>query len=388
MNFGEYLKKITGIESNQIQGEHPTKSDLSHIEADYTESSLFTSQQDSEAGDVDNIFGVMRSDEIEQLDFNKILKQPKSDDKDDADNADEENLSGRELALREFFNIDAVKEAADTDGNGEVSAEEAAAYLNGIIDKDGNSEELSIEDFNKIIEELGVVFTPMVDENGEPVLDDNGEMIPEPVSSVETAIAAQSPSAPTRSYGGNYHPSRPGEKIPTLAEMEEEKTRLESVVSEKQAAVDAVNNGQNEKVKEAQAKADEAKAARDEAISKDDIPSRYKKSLNETEEEIAANKASLDQNAINISHLQSDIENKEHAISSMNTSLSGLETSLSSLPQPTGAEADREKDAEIAQKKTSIENQIKDKKAEIEEENKKLEELKANLEKLNNEKAE
>ena len=439
MNFGEYIKKVA-VTNTPTDKAAVSDNQKIEKEAEYTESSLFTAQNDGEG--TSSIFEFVKNIDLTNVDFNKVLQKAATEETEETEqttNAPAEPKENpedtSEIVLREFFNIDAVKKAADADGDGEITEAEARAYLAEVAKKGGNEEELTIEDFNHIIEELGVEFVPALDENGELILDENGEMIPKPVQKIPseteevvpttaeptptvTATAEEpvqnetttvpatsapqvSPTASAAVYetpavtaprhshthhsSGSHgsHSSTQVEHPQTIEEMEAEKERLEAKVEEKQSAVEAVVSGNNEKLKEAQKQADDAKTARDEALKNDKIKP---KKLEKVEEEIAENQALIDENDLNISKAEDAVSDQDNTVKNMNMSLASLRASMCALPQPTGKEEDAEKDATIKEKKSSISKQIATKQSEISKAEKKLSELKENLEKLKQEK--
>ena len=117
---------------------------LKRIQED--ENSVF-SQDDNNVKLNDNpIFNHATSDELEKIDYDKLVKKTE-------DLKEDEKFSPLEYIIREFFSFDIIKKKVDTDLNGEISKDEAAIYLKDLAAKDGVGTKLSAEDFNLVFED-------------------------------------------------------------------------------------------------------------------------------------------------------------------------------------------------------------------------------------------
>ncbi|MGN0014862.1 MAG: glucosaminidase domain-containing protein [Candidatus Gastranaerophilaceae bacterium] len=377
MNFNSYLQKILQAQT----AKNPTVSGVGqnvNKEEILSQLSLFTGAS---------------AEELANIDMEKLLES------ENAEEALGENATAEDKVLAEMvkalLELEGVQGAADADEDGKLSAEEATAFLNDIMGKDGDISSLTMEDIDAAIEELGIDLQEVAEETIEEVLNEDKVEEAEPEEEVSKAKEAQQAQSSGGANGGSSAAggagrsngvSSSGNNKPqgldgmSLQELEAEKATREKTLSEKQDAVNAVHNGENAEVKSAQEEYDTAEEEYNEAVKNDNkIPQELKEQQAANVAAIDENEAAIDKNAVEINNTQGEVDTLEGSVTSLKSNLSSLEGSLSSLPQKSGKEEDAEKDAQIDEKRQSIEKQISAKQDEIDAEEQKLADKKKDL---------
>lgn len=357
-----------------------------------------------------SIFSGASAQDLQSLDYSKLLSD--ISDKELNEGVTDQTQKSLNNILKSFVDLDEVKEAADVDGDGEVTETELQDYISQIAGADGDENTLTMDDINAVIDELGIDLESIAEKSMNEALkaleeENDAKAIDDLEEEKETEKAKQAQQAQgsgsTGSAGGNYggsgvsgssassaaNKSNEPKTIDnmSLEELESEKKTRQSEMQEAQDAVNAIHSGENDQVKAAQEKADEAKEKYEKALKDDkNVPDELKNKQIQNTKSIEDNQKKIDDKEVAINNKESDISNQENTVSSHESSLASLESSLSSLPSPTGKEEDKEKDAQIAEKKQSIESQISAKKEELEAAKTKLQEEKTALSKLNEEK--
>ena len=423
MNYLEFLtKKAEAAKLKQNEQKTDTSATKETESKDLV--TLFGEEFTStEKEDGSSVFNLASKEQLSDIDYEKIVSK---------DEPEESN--SLTSVLRDFFSFDEVKKEADTDGSGEISAEEAKAYVMNLAAKNGDENTLSMDDFDAVIEAKGIDLQTAAEQLLSQATGavPETQSVPEEDASSTPDISASTPAIDT-SYNDNYSnygngsysdysggssysstPTNPLDSM-SLEQLESEKATRQAKVKEKQNDVNAVNNGSNEKVKAAK---DEMKKAEDDyknAVKNDpNVSKKTNKDFEKNLEKINENKTKLDENAVKINDKEVEIDDQEESIKSLtaesealnsefegfNKQLSNLQKSLSNVGKPTGKPEDADKDAQINSKKKEINEkiaaknkEIKDKKKEIEskdkeikEANKKLDKLKKELENLNKDK--
>lgn len=150
MNFSNYLQKIFAA-----KGVNP-----------FAVGSLTSSQ------DVLNqisAFSAADLSQIQALDFEKLLKETVSLDNSQK-TTDQKAL---EQVVKALMGIDEVKAAADADNDGVLAAEEAKAFLTQMMGTDGNAEDLSMMDIDKVLQNLNVDLAQVAEKTVNDILASN-----------------------------------------------------------------------------------------------------------------------------------------------------------------------------------------------------------------------
>ena len=455
MNYLDFLmKKINTMDEKNANLEE-TKSESAENTTDA--GSLFLQNNFSQVkkDDGSTIFSIASSDELKNVDYENLVSD------------ETKAKNGMGAVLKDFFSFESVRKAADTDGDGKLSADEARAFLEKTSAKDGDSGSLSTDDLQAVIDENNIdlekafnQFKSAYTEGEIPSAEKQDVQTPQDIQSpqdvqtpqenvqtndaavnefpqnqnndsavstiqdlvsgmniptYDSSPASQGSYSPTYSSESYSSASAPVEKTidsMSLDELQVEKSKRETTLKEKQDALNAVSNGNNEKIKAAKKEADEAKKSYQDALAND---SELKKTKSDEKvlkvmNEIDQKQAELDDTDVKINEKEVEISNQEDLITSLNAeqevltssqssmenALSDLKASLSKVGNPTGKEEDKAKDAEINNKKKQLgdkisakqkeisqkKKEISDKNKEIKEANKKLENLKKNLESL------
>lgn len=336
----------------------------------------------------------------------------------------EKDLTVLEYALKEFLELDKVKEAADDNKDGKLTLDEVKDYVKELAKKDGNAEDLTIEDFEKVIKELGINLEEVLQKEAEKA---SAATQPEATSldaaaqteqaaaqapAQETSMPVEQQAAPVQdvapaqytsnadSYvdssapvqatsGGGYSAPAPYNTANepaqrtidnmSLEELKTERSTRKSTLSEKQKAVNNVLNGKNEKVKAAEDDAKEAKEAYEKALKEDPAAEPFRKDIEKNLKEIEKTEEKLDKNTQEINKKEGEISEKESSLSGAQADLKALESKLSGLP----ANSD---DKNVTNQRGEVIEQIRKKKEEIAKFEKEISKLKEELDKLTQEK--
>lgn len=428
MNYFDFLNKKIELSKNAQPSQ---ASEITPLEDSFDLTSLFGEQTTSSNTDENSIFNLATKEQLQGIDYNKIVSKEENTEETSETETEVTEEKAKENALinvlKDFFSFDAVKEEADTNGDGEISAEEAQTYVENLAAQDGDETTLSMSDFDAVIqakninlEEIATQLTQSAETTQETApVEAPTVQAPAPTAQAQPTFAPSFNPASARSYSGySPAPSTPVNPLDRMSieELETEKATREAAVIEKQNAVNAVNNGSNEKVQAAVTEKNEAEKAYQNAVKNDDnIRRRTNKDFQKNIENINENQTKLDENAVKITDKEVEISNQEESIKTLtsesesltsyldrfNAQLTKLQESLNNVGTPTGKEEDKDKDAQINAKRAEIstkiaekqreiqekQNEINAKKNELQQAEKKLEELKKDLEKLNEEKA-
>ncbi len=401
MNYYEYLNKTF----ETVQGQQVAQNNIKYENNTnpFSESIMNANKTDADKTistvqvNGVSIFENATKSEVENIDYEKLTAKVE-------DSENPQKFSPLEFILKNFLNIDKIKELADKDGNGEISKDEAKDYIEELAKKDGNAEKLSLEDFQAVLEENQINLEELLAKeqenteqtdttaNTETTADDYGSTVADTSSyaPVETTAPVSYAPSPSGNYTNYASVSEKFNSIEnqSLEELQAEKTTRENTLKEKQTALDAVYNGENENVKAAKTELDKAQEEYEKALAEDEGAKEFAPQILENNEKTAQNEENLNKNAKAITDKENEISTSESALTSLNGELEVLQGSLSALPSPTGKEEDKEKDAQIASKKSELEKAISGKKEEIANKEKELDNLKKELENLNKEKTE
>lgn len=384
MNYYEYLNKA--FETNQ--GQQIAQNMIKYqSNANPFAESVFNNEASENSVKVNgiSIFENATKADVSKIDFEKLTTA--------SENSEEtKKFSPLEFVLKVFLSIDKIKELADKDGNGEISKEEAKAYVEELAGKDGNAEELSLEDFQEILEENNIDLDELLAQELEDSAqaEDASEYDNYDSSPVSYTAPADYSPAPSGNYSNYNDVATEFNSVEnqTMEELQAEKATRETTLKEKQSALDAVYSGENEKIKAAKAELDKAQSEYEKALTEDEGAKEFAPQVLENNEKTAKNQENIDKNAKAITDKENELSTAETALTSLNGELEALTASLSSLPALSGKEEDKEKDAKITAQRAEIEKAISAKKEEITKQEKQVADLKKELEDLNTEKDE
>ncbi len=395
MNYYDFLNKV--LSTNDGKDYAKQTIELSKTATNPFLGSLFNEEKDS-AVKVDgvSIFNSAKKENFNKIDYTKILPEKDQEETADDETKTQKKLNPLEFVLKAFLTLDKVKELADKNKDGELTVEEVKNYVEKeLAGKDGNIEDISLEDFEKVLEENNINLEEVLAEEAteedtaiEDTPIDNGGYAADEVS-YAPEVAETSSAAPA-SYSEPVSYSKPqvtnNTDDMTLEKLEEEKATRVATLNEKQAAVDEILSGNTESIKAAKAEADKAQTEYENAVKEDPGLKKFEKQILKNNENIKKNEEALDKNAKAIVDKESEISTAEDTLDSAKGELEALTSALSELPALSGKEEDKARDKAIKAKKSEIEAQIKTQKKAVETAEKQLEKLKKDLEKLNKEK--
>ncbi len=402
MNYYDYLNAKLPIIQNMKDSAY--KIDEKAVTSG-TESSIFTDKKDIVKYNDDPIFAFAKKDDLKDIDYEKLLEN-------DPAKIEDKKFSPLEIVMKEFLSIDKVKDAVDTDKNGEMSVDEVKDYFNKLLEKDGNGEELSLEDFEKALQELNVNLEEIFEKFAKEVEDkenistpDKTEVTPSQTEEQPATVSEETPySEPVQDYApvssaapaASYSPAASSapvsggapvqDSVPvqteSLEQLEAQKVEKEKVVTEKQADVSAVHSGKNENIKAAKDEETKAKEAYDKALKSDEAAKPFLKDIEKNDKALTKNEENISKNAQKISETESKISQAEMSLSTAEGDLASLEQQLNSLPALKGDDSDKS----VKAKKDELTKQVSAKKKEVDKQKKELDKLKKELDKLNKEK--
>ena len=294
----------------------------------------------------------------------------------------------------ENIGMNDVFKLIDTDEDGKVSEEElqAIAELDSENNEDGK-DSISIEDLKKAVENDKAA-------KAEEAKAEETAKAKEESNKSDTQVQKQNlrPSngvsggggvgGSSGAGGGSYGGGTSGvsgastsdlPKAETLEELQQQKTQLETEITDKQSEMSEISAGTSDKVSAEKQAMEDAKEDMEEAIKNDD------KINKETKDEYLELTNNIEKNNQAISENESETMQTESSISQTESSISTLESSLNSLKL--SGEEDDEQKAKIEARRSELESQIADKKTELEELQDKKEQLEAEKTDLEKEKA-
>ena len=294
----------------------------------------------------------------------------------------------------ENIGMNDVFKLIDTDEDGKVSEEElqAIAELDSENNEDGK-DSISIEDLKKAVENDKAA-------KAEEAKAEETAKAKEESNKSDTQVQKQNlrPSngvsggggvgGSSGAGGGSYGGGTSGvsgastsdlPKAETLEDLQQQKTQLETEITDKQSEMSEISAGTSDKVSAEKQAMEDAKKDMEDAIKNDD------KINKETKDEYLELTNNIEKNNQAISENESETMQTESSISQTESSISTLESSLNSLTL--SGEEDDEQKAKIEARRSELESQISDKKAELEDLKAKKEELEAEKTDLEKEKA-
>ncbi|MCR5261300.1 MAG: glucosaminidase domain-containing protein [Candidatus Gastranaerophilales bacterium] len=381
MNFNDYLMKRLSVGMQQ-----PAKTG---------EAGANAGQLDENALKNSSLFSSFSADDLANIDFEKLLSEGVG--------SDNEALNA---VLRSFLELEGIQNAADGDENGELSAEEAKAFIMSVIGKDGDASNLSMEDLDAVVQELGIDLDTVAQALDE-VLNENKEeeVKPEEAKEAEKAQAveeaeeakeaekAQAPKAAQQAGGSGGAGASSGVGNSGGASGASNNRKTEEAKGETPEEIKKDIQAKNEEKDKIEADADkeieEQENAKEKAMKQygvsDEELEKYKEEEKKLDDQIKDNENSIKDQDKTISDANATIKSNESYIKDIDAQISSNQEVISKI----SGEDSGDKKAEIESKISNLENE---KKAKEEENNKlqnetikKAEEEKKNLETKNQE---
>lgn len=301
-------------------------------------------------------------DELKNIDISKLLQS------DDSLDALDENASSDQIALAEmvkaFMELDGVQQAADTDGNGEISSEEALAFLQSAMAFDGDLTNLTMEDLDNVIQSLNIDLSDTL----EKAIEESAQA--DETEDIQKLLNANSANN-SGSVGGNYGVGGTGLSSSASRSSATKQKTTEDTVAELEQQIqekeDEITNVEEEAEQQIQEQEDAKKEAMEKAGVSEEEYKAYKEQEQKIEDDITKTDKEIDTHNEKISQNEATISSNNNYISSIDSEISNNETALSAVSGD---------DEEADSKKASIQEKIdslNSKKESIEAENKKLE---------------
>ena len=277
MDYIEYLN----IRLEQI------KKSKKDIQSEKIESKMSDSEDIS-------VFDADTKIDINNLDYEKLLSM-------DSDN----NILS--FALKDLVSFESIKKDIDKNHDDKITAEELKEYIENIAKKDGDKDTLSAKDFNILFKEKNI--------NLEKQLQYIEENKPD-----------------------NIENEKPLNEM-SLSELNEEKINRETVLAEKQNAVNEILSETNPKVKKARGKANAYKKAMNLAIQEDSYIAPSDKNLfnivlnniSAKEKELRKNNVQINNNKIAIKQIEVNIDGIKQNIATIDNSIITINQDIADL---------------------------------------------------------
>ena len=312
-----------------------------------------------------SLFSSANLEDLNNIDLEKLLS---GEVKEGA--APEEQALGDIISA--LFDMEEVQSAADSDGDGEISEEEAREFLKNLMGNDGDLENFSIEDIDKAIENLSINLEEIAEKAIEESVESSIET-PEAESVKAPETPQQRPvqqSAAPAGGGGNYtpraaSPTTGGNKTAQSGKSAETPEEIQALITEKEGQIDTLNTDADTQIAE-QEKA-KAEALKGKGISEEQ-QKQYEKEENDLEKKISDAEKDVQEKEKNISDWTSTVTSNKSYISSLESQISSNNTRLGSISDD---------DENAASKRSEIQaktDKLIQEKEKVERENEKLEE--------------
>ena len=363
----------------------------------------------------ETVIGALDSDktgELSEEEINNFLQGIKSQNEngdltfDDISNAlkniiqpeDKESTNPIDDLLNKIYENKTVQKALDIDGDGKLSDEEKAKFLDYIkenLTTDGELTEEAIKAaFDSIIDGTFSYDTEQQTKAEQAIQELQNE--PQPLSSNTGSTGTSGSSGASGSGGVSGSSGASGgsgvsgggsstgtsgsssssnvDKGMTLEELESERKTKESELKNAQQGVNDVYSGENEAVKNAQEDCDKAKEDYDKAVEEDEnISDELKQQRKDNLDAIAQQEEKISNLNIKIHDKDSEISSMTSQLTSDESNLAALEESLSALEGQTSD--DSEKQGEIDSKKAALKTQIEEAKQKVQDDKDAIEKL-------------
>ena len=265
--------------------------------------------------------------------------------------------------IKQLFSVEEVKEAADINKDGKIEDSEIKSFLGQLSAKDGNAADVSIDDFSKMLTDLDVELSDMIQKAAEDILKTEVETpetetpeveVPEEVSAPQAPQAANNAGGNYNNYGNSGNSNRVSSSAPKEAERTPDVIRQE--ITSKETEIKDVNTEKEGQIKTEQEKYDEAvkQAMKDQEIDQK-IQQEYQDEDKRLDGEITLQNGYIQTAETAIQNNTAIITSK----SSAKDAISGQITSLENSKEGIKDTDDAEKNKDNAAKRADIDGKIK-----------------------------
>lgn len=330
---------------------------LSQINATKTGSLNFGSL--SQVSQYTSIFDQAGND-ISKINYDNMLKAFEDGT---VDGLEDENSKSMASVLNELMSIDGVSDKIDISGDGTVDATELEAFVKDIANADGDAKNLTFEDIDKFIEQMGIDLSHAAEDAVLDALNDIDEDEKELTQANEASQSSGGTSGASGASGSSganrTQQTSQANKTPKEPETAEE---IKTEIQNKQKEISDIEADAEKQIQEQQ-------KAKQDAMKEAGVSEKQLQEYEKKEQELDG-KISKKENEIQ--NKDKDISDKESTISSNNSYLSSIEQQIASNESKKASLDGKEQSSEIADIESKNSN-LKAEKEKIEKENQKAE---------------
>lgn len=288
------------------------------------------------------------------------------------ENKEDENYGFYSL-MNEIYSNEQMSQTLDIDADGKISNKEAQDFINSIKDLDGDSKNVTLEDFAQFFDKVQTENKKGISGLFENFAKQWDSFTDNALKAID-AMKNQSALKPTGG-GISQNPYITNNTNKTTSTTKEAtKEDLTTQIEQYKQEISDIQANKQADVQNAIAEQETAKQTMEAQIEQDE------KINQETKEQFSQVTNNLEKTTSELSTCEGEIQTTQASITEGENSISSLKSALSSLAQPTGKEEDKDSDAKLSARKQELESQIQD------QENKNSE-LKTKLEELSTQKA-
>ena len=354
INFSQYMaKKLSGLTGNNIQ-----------------QSGYLSFNSQTQMSNYASMFDAASVD-LEGMDYEAIIESLKNGT---LDGIEGENNQNAAAMVNELLSIEGLKELADANGDGEITAEEVQALVDLIANADGDAKNLTAEDVDAILEQIGVNLEDSAENAVDEALKEIGETTP---TQAPTNTGGTAPAGGGNRTDGTTTP-RTGTDSTTSAEGESPE-HIKERIAEKEAEIGDIEARADEKIAEKEKEKDQLLQK---AGLTDEEIAQYKKQEQEIDNRVKSNETAIRTKDNQIKEYEATVSSNDHYISDLNKQIETNRSKMESLDP--NNEKTSDKKAEINAQITNLENEKRAKEqqnAELAEQISKTRAAKAELEK-------
>lgn len=108
-----------------------------------------------------SLFESANLDDLKSLDLVSLLS--KEDSVESSNSRTSSDIKALQEIIKTLMELEQIQDVADLDGNGEISEEEALQFLQTVMGLDGDAENLTMEDMEKVVDLLGINLEQVAD---------------------------------------------------------------------------------------------------------------------------------------------------------------------------------------------------------------------------------
>ena len=298
-----------------------------------------------------SLFESANLDDLKSLDLASLLSQ--EDSVESSNSKTSSDTKALQEIIKTLMELEQIQDVADLDGNGEISEEEALQFLQTVMGLDGDAENLTMEDMEKVVDLLGINLEQIADN---AVLEALSPEAAEELEELKKTQATQNAAPSQQMLGSGSAGSTGGGS---------------SVNNNNSASKKTTTKTAADTLKELQQKKQEIIADADKKISKkedekDKLVSDNSKISKELKQEYTDAKTDLKETQDKKSSLETKKDGYQNSLSGIDQDLNALKGEKSSLKTDT---KDDEINSQNKSRLKEIESQIsakKEKKADYE----------------------